>query len=186
MSKKLSSTKRQSSKIDALLEDLIRKEGGYVNHPNDKGGPTKYGITQGTLSAWLGRKASVADVQNLALQDAEEIYKANYYHKPKIDQLPDAIQPVVFDTAVNSGSGKAVSMLQEVLTKQGHELVADGVIGNMTIAAAEKSVAANAKALINAYCDRRKAFFISIAARNPSQKVFLTGWINRSNSFRQA
>jgi lysozyme family protein len=61
---------------DAILAAILRREGGFVNHPADRGGPTHYGITQATLQAWRGRAVSEEDVRALSVEEAKAIYRA--------------------------------------------------------------------------------------------------------------
>lgn len=100
-------------------------EGGYVNAATDRGGPTKYGITIATLSRFLGYQATIDDVKNLTLATAEEIYRRFYWPMAGCDQLPAGLDYAVFNTAVMSGPGRAVKLLQLVLQDRG---VYDGPI----------------------------------------------------------
>ena len=170
--------------IEKLLEDLLRREGGYSAHKNDHGGPTKYGITQDTLSKHLGHKASVEEVKALDKELAKEIYKADYFFGPRIHTLPSELQAQVFDIAVNSGPRKAVKMLQEVLNLAGFECTVDGMIGPGTRKQAEAAQQAMGPLLNNALCELREHFYRSIVANNPTQGVFLEGWLNRAKEFR--
>lgn len=88
-------------KFAQLIGDLLVREGGYVNNAADKGGSTKYGITLKTLSMYRGRTVVASDVRLLGSKEAEDIYEANYFIEPGIDGLPDLLQPVAFDMAVN-------------------------------------------------------------------------------------
>ena len=115
------------------IDDIIRVEGGYVNDPVDKGGPTKYGITQKTLSQYLGRQASIDDVKNLTKETAREIYERHYLTGPRINTLPSPIKEQILDIGVNSGPKTAIKMLQRVLNAAGFgPVTVDGVIGPMT------------------------------------------------------
>lgn len=172
-----------SPSADAIIGDVLRKEGGYVNHPADRGGPTNFGITQSTLSAWRGRKASIADVQALTQAEARQIYLTNYLVKPGIDTLPQALQGHVLDIAVHSGPAKAVRLLQKALIKLGADLQEDGQIGPVTRAAAS---AYPADAIHNALADERMKFLEGIVKNDPRQVAFINGWRRRANSFRVA
>lgn len=171
-------------KVQDLLEDVLRREGGYVNHVADKGGPTNFGITQATLSEYLGRPATVDEVKNLDRELAKEIYVARYLAGPRIDTLPEALQPQVFDIAVNSGPKKAIRMLQDVLNLAGFLVDCDGVIGPKTRALAAEAYEKMGPLLINALVEYREHFYRSIVAKNPSQGVFLRGWLARAREFR--
>lgn len=159
---------------DAAFKAMIAHEGGYTNHPNDKGGPTNLGITQAVLASWLKRKVTAIDVRKLTLADVKPIYKANYANVVRFDDLPGGIDYLAFDFAVNSGPSRAAKYLQALVGVE-----QDGYIGPATIAAVNREYAKSPAGLINEYADRREAFFQSIIKNNPSQKVFERGWMRR-------
>lgn len=169
----------------SIIEKVIETEGGYVNDPADSGGPTKYGITQNTLSSWIGRRATVEDVKALSIDTATEIYTSEYYFKPRIDQMPEAIQDIALDTSVLHGPYNAVRMIQNVINASGIAAVdTDGVAGPETLKALGEAYNEMQGYFINAIVDERIAFYEKLVARKPSQKKFLTGWENRANKFR--
>lgn len=163
--------------ISQMIEDVIRREGGYVNHPADRGGPTKYGITQRTLDQWLGRHGKVRAVTKA---DARVIYRSLYYIDPRIDQLPGSIQPLVFDAAVHHGPSHAVKMLQTACDTADYDPgPIDGIVGARTIAAARLYE----RSMLDHYLFVRAAFMRSIVENDPTQAVFLDGWLNRLKEF---
>jgi lysozyme family protein len=173
------------STVDEMIQDVLKKEGGYVNHKNDRGGATNHGITQATLSAYLGHPATISEVKNLTQETAAKIYKKNYYYAPHIDLLPDLIEPIIFDMAINSGAGRAVKILQKALFDKGYPVGdADGVIGKKTILYANEWVNALGSVAINTLVDYRVKFYKKIIANDASQKVFEKGWLARAESFR--
>src|SRR5688500_17834192 len=94
--------------VAQMIDELIEREGGFVDHPADRGGPTKYGITQKSLYPWNSQSSSIVkafpfDVRSLKPLHAVLIYEHMYYRDPGINQLPKPWQPLVFDWAVNSG-----------------------------------------------------------------------------------
>lgn len=93
--------------FDACLAIVLRHEGGYVDHPRDPGGATNLGVTIGTLSQWLGRKATKDEVRALTVEKVKPIYKRNYWDAIGGDMLPAGVDLAVFDPAVNSGVGRA-------------------------------------------------------------------------------
>lgn len=97
----------------ACIPIILMSEGGYVNNPRDPGGPTNLGITQQTLSGWLGHAASVADVQALTQAQVEPIYQADYYNAAHCHQLAAGVDLMIFDEAVNQGVGRAIRTLQQ-------------------------------------------------------------------------
>jgi len=173
--------------IDEMISDVLEREGGYVDHPADLGGPTNMGITQRTLSTWRGHWVSADDVRALTRDEAVQIYRARYFERPRLDELPGEIQPLMFDMAVNHGPRSAVRMLQRVLNEAGFgPLAVDGLIGRRSLAAARAAQRVMGPYLVNALVDERLAFYRRIVARHPSQRVFLRGWTRRAESFRQS
>jgi lysozyme family protein len=176
-----------SSTIDAMIDDVIRREGGYVDHPADRGGPTKFGITQAALAHYCGRAVSAAEVAALSRDQARQIYRRDYYHGPRIDQLPARIQPFVFDSAVNHGPGRAIMFVQRVCDQAGFgELLLDGACGPKTIRAAHEAAWAMKDWLLAALIEERRRFYHAIVERSPSQAVFLDGWLARLREFDPA
>lgn len=170
--------------VEAMIDDVIRREGGFVDHPADRGGPTKFGITQATLARYLGRAVKRAEIEQLSPDQARQIYRRDYYHGPRIDQLPARIQPFVFDCAVNHGAGRAIGFVQQVCSQAGFgQLVIDGVCGPKTIRAAHDAAWTMKDWLLAALVEERRNFYHAIVARNPSQAVFLDGWLARLREF---
>jgi lysozyme family protein len=163
--------------IEALIDRLIVREGGYVNHPADRGGPTNYGITLQTLSSYLGMDASVDDVVNLRRSDAVEIYYAMYWGKPGFDTLtlPDLIVEMIFDAGVHHGPGRAVKILQTAVVS-----TRDGHLGPKTLLAA---TLLKPKRLAAKFVAARVAFFGRLITKDPGQSVFAAGWLNRVGEF---
>ena len=148
---------------------LMQNEGGYVFNANDKGGETKYGISK--------RAYPNEDIKNLTLERAQEIYKRDYWNRCKCDQLPDCLSIAVFDFAVNSGTNRAIKLLQKAL-----DVKADGIIGNQTIGAANRL---NPRKTLDKYIDLRLSFVLNIVRKNPTQSVFLVGWTRRIERVKQ-
>lgn len=170
--------------LETLLEELLRREGGFVNHRHDRGGPTNWGITQRVLEKHLDRPVSIDEVKNLDKELAKEIYLADYYYGPRINTLPEEIQAQVFDMAVNHGPRRAVKMLQEVLNMAGFTADVDGMIGPSTRKMAQSAQEQMGHLLNNALSEYREHFYRQIVANNPSQAVFLKGWLKRAREFR--
>lgn len=151
----------------ACIPIILMSEGGYSNNPNDPGGPTNLGITQRTLSAWLGHPASVADVQCLTQAQVEPIYQADFYNAAHCQQTPAGVDLMVFDEAVNQGVGRAIRTLQQALG-----VPADGSFGPVSLAAAQ---ACQATPTIGRIFELRSAFYRSLSDFN----IFGPGWISR-------
>lgn len=151
---------------NALAHVLIH-EGGYVDHPDDPGGATNFGITLATLQSWRGRSVTKADVRALTKGEAGEIYKARYWDSCRCDELPGPVAFIVFDAAVNHGVGRVARILQEAL-----DVTADGRIGPVTIAAANT---ADPRALVCEIAARRMVLYASLA----HFRTFGLGWSRR-------
>jgi lysozyme family protein len=167
--------------INTLVARLIDREGGYVNHPADRGGPTKYGITLKTLAVHRGKPVTACDVRDMTKAEAADIYRAEYYTKPRIDTLPDGLQEQTFDMAVMSGPVRGVRTLQEALIVLGSEIKADGVIGPLTRIAARGHPPSYVN---NVVVHLRIEFYKGLCAARSSQNVFLRGWTARARKFR--
>lgn len=109
--------------FEKAFERVIGHEGGYVFDPRDAGGETKYGISK--------RAYPNLDIKNLTLDQAKEIYRRDYWNRLHLDEIPDCVRFDLFDAAVNSGVSAAAKFLQRAAGTN-----ADGVIGKLTIAAA--------------------------------------------------
>ncbi len=179
-SDRLGTEKAITPGIDDLLSALIAREGGFVAHPADRGGATKYGITQATLAAWRGRDVTPKDVAALTEAEARAIYRRRYYEGPGIARLPVALQPVMLDAAVHMGPKRAVRLLQRLLaTAVGKVGGIDGVIGPKTIAAAECLVTRWGPHAVALVLLLRALDLERLIAADPSQRVFAAGWARR-------
>ena len=170
--------------VSKLIDDVLSKEGGFVNHPADKGGPTNFGITQATLSKYLEKVVTVEEVRALDVETARHIYELRYYRAPKIDRLPEALQHFAFDCAVNHGPRRAIKFIQEVCNDAGYgPLVVDGLMGPKTRVQAGACLEELGDWMMVALVEERQMFYANIVANNPDQSVFLVGWLNRARSF---
>ncbi|MGI9501033.1 MAG: glycoside hydrolase family 108 protein [Geminicoccaceae bacterium] len=170
--------------VDKMISDIIRREGGFVDHPADRGGPTRYGITHKTLARYLGRDVAREDVRRLSRELAAEIYRRAYYLEPRIDALPSSVRAILFDSAVNHGPRRAVRFLQAVLNAAGFgPLGIDGLAGPKTRRQAKRAEKTMGPWLLAALAEERRMFYRLIVERDPSQHVFLKGWMNRVAEF---
>jgi lysozyme family protein len=170
--------------VDTLIDRLIQREGGYVNHPSDRGGPTNFGITQATLSAWRERPVSAADVQALGKDEAKAIYRDRYFTRPGFDGVQDPeLQELVFDFAVHSGPGAAAKGLQTALKDMGlYQGAIDGGFGPQSQAALR--ACRNIPELYYRLKCERFELFLRFIGRDPAQAVFATGWSNRMDEMQ--
>lgn len=154
------------------LDIVLKSEGGYSDHKADRGGKTMYGITQSTFNMWLTKHAStLRPVQSITKSEMQQIYKQEYWTKASCQYMTENLAICHFDAAVNHGVSRAAKLLQKAVN-----VAEDGVIGQKTLDAVQ-SIPENI--VIRAYLDARDDFFHQIVARDPSQSVFLKGWLNR-------
>lgn len=173
--------------IEQFIDELIDREGGYVNIAADRGGATKYGITEAVARA-NGYKGHMKD---LPLSLAKDIYRKQYWIQPRFDQIntvSPAIAEELLDTGVNCGVGFAKPTLQRalnLLNNQGKggwaDLVPDGVYGPATLGALKTFLAKRGKegekTLLKVLNILQGNRYIEICERNPSQEQFFYGWI---------
>ncbi len=155
------------TRFETCLPLILHSEGGYVDDPEDPGGATNLGVTIGTLSDWLKRPATKAEVKALTPATVAPIYEANYWHAAACDRLPPGLDYMVFDLAVNSGTGRAKKMLQDAVG-----VLADGDIGPKTLEAVK---ALGDRSSIGRMAVRREAFY----RLQPTFGRFGKGWLNR-------
>lgn len=171
--------------FDKTFDLLIGREGGYVNHPADKGGPTIWGITEAVARAFGYQDR----MQDMPRSVAVAIYKQRYWEQPRFDQVAThspRIAEELLDTGVNMGPAVAAKFLQRSLNALNQQallfpdLAPDGAIGNITIAALRAYLAKRGKdgetVLLRMLNSLQGARYIDIAERTPSQEAFVHGW----------
>lgn len=192
-----------NASLVATARSIVVAEGGEVNHPADRGGFTIYGITMTTARNYGPAfdydgdgVVSVADMRKITPDIAAAFFIMAYAVNPGIAALPEALQPITFDMSVNSGPVNAIRALQQTLNRVwGNEphvrgivvrrLVEDGKSGPATNNMAQSLVdVCGADVVVNAMCDTRESFYRKIVVSDPSQNVFLKGWLNRIAKFR--
>ncbi|RNF33389.1 holin-associated N-acetylmuramidase [Paracoccus methylarcula] len=180
--------------VEEIAREIVAREGGYVNDPDDPGGATKHGVTIGTMRR-LGLdldgngRVDNADVRALTPEQVERIFIEHYFHGPRLAELPQTIHASVFDMYVNAGTN-AVKILQRLLSRMGFPAVADGVIGPRTIAAARAAAKAAPDHLADAYGIARRNYYYALADRRPTSRKYARrrsggkgGWITRAEEF---
>ena len=180
--------------VREIAREIIQREGGFVDDPDDPGGATKYGVTIHTmrrLGLDLDQDGDVdrQDVQKISKPLAEEIFIRDYFEKPRIGQLPSDLHATVFDMYVNAGS-RAVKILQRLVSGMGHICADDGIIGPKTIGAVQNAYASAAEFLVDAYGIERRNYYFSLADQRPSARKYCRsrnggkgGWIKRAEEF---
>lgn len=178
--------------IDQLIEDVIAREGGYSDHPADRGGPTRWGITQAVARA----HGFAGDMRVFPRDEASAIYRHLYWHKPRLAALAKrtpALAAELFDTGVNMGPAVGIRFLQRALNalnRNGRDypdMTADGAIGPVTLAALDSFLTLRGDAgevvLLKAIEAQQGERYIALAESRPANEAFLYGWLaNRIGS----
>lgn len=180
--------------VEQIAKEIVAREGGFVNDPDDPGGATNYGVTIGTMRR-LGLdltgdgQVTAADVKALSRAQATDIFIEHYWRRPRICDLPAPLHATVFDMYVNAGSN-AVRILQRLVRDMRIEVTVDGVIGPQTIAVVDRALEAAPDTLVDAYGIARRNYYYALADRRPASRKYARrrdggkgGWILRAEEF---
>lgn len=166
--------------INLLAPIIFRWEGGYSNHPSDKGGSTMMGVTINTYKVYCKKKGlktpTVEDLKKITKETAIDVLRLLFWNPLKADSIKNqSIANLIVDNCWGSGLGY-MKQVQLVLG-----VPADGLVGIKTLNAINT---ANQRELFERLKTKRASFYNNIVLANPSQKVFLRGWLNRLNDFK--
>jgi hypothetical protein len=186
--------------VDRLVEALVEREGGYVNNPADKGGPTCFGITEAVARA----NGYAGAMKLLPRDEAAVIYKRLYWLRPRFDEVAKRsgrLAAELFDTGVNMGPAVAVTFLQRALTALNRngsdypDLVPDGRTGPRTLAALDSFLKLRGSSpavgvgggdqqgtngevvLLRTLEALQGERYLRLAERRPANETFLYGWL---------
>ena len=173
--------------VDQLVDALIDREGGYVNHPADRGGATCFGITEAVARA----HGYGGPMRDLPRGDAEAIYRRLYWLRPRFDQIAirtPRLAAELFDTGANMGPAVAATFLQRALTALNRsardypDLVPDGQLGDASLSALDRFLAVRGKSggetvLLRAMEALQGERYLRLAERRPANEAFLYGWL---------
>jgi lysozyme family protein len=171
--------------IEALIDAVIDREGGYFHHPADRGGATRWGITEAVARA----EGYVGDMRLFTRPAAAALYRRLYWYRPGFDRVAaraPALAGELFDTGVNMGPPVAASFLQRALNALNRgatdypDIVVDGRIGAATLGALDRFLAtrpAGGEVLVKAVEALQGERYLSLAERRPANEAFLYGWL---------
>ena len=173
--------------VDGLIDALIDREGGYVDHPADKGGPTCFGITQAVARA----HGYAGPMRQLPREEAVVIYRRLYWLRPRLGEVAKRsarIAAELFDTGVNMGPAVAITFLQRALTALNRnardypDLTPDGRIGPVTLSALDTFLRVRGRSsgqtvLLRALEALQGERYLRLAERRPANEAFLYGWL---------
>ncbi len=172
--------------VDSLIDGVIGREGGYADHPADRGGATRWGVTEAVARAhgWAG------DMRGFPRAEAVAIYRRVYWLKPGFDlvaALAPRIAAELFDTGVNMGPPVATGFLQRALNALNRgagdyaDIAIDNRIGLATIAALRAFLALRGErgetVLLKAVEALQGERYLHLAESRPANEAFLYGWL---------
>ena len=172
------------SNFNKAVEIVLEHEGGFSNHPADRGGVTKYGISLRFLKTLPDGdinddgETTQEDIQHLTRDQAVAFYWREFWNKEGYGRFSDPILAAkILDLSVNMGARRAHILLQRALRSVAAKVVEDGKLGAITL----KAVAhAPRDALLAALRSEAAGYYRLIAQLNPSQEQFLQGWLRRA------
>ena len=152
------------------FQKTLGHEGGYVNDPSDPGGETRWGISK--------RSYPNVDIKNLRVEDAQKIYRRDFWNKCKLSQVKDQdVANKIFDVAVNSGVKKSAKLAQEACNILGSNLKEDGVIGELSLRAING--VRYSDVLVKMITYLRVQYYLELI-QNPSRRKYMWGWLRRA------
>lgn len=157
--------------FERAFREVLKHEGGYVNHPKDPGGITNLGCTKATYEAWVGHPVSVEFMKRLQPSHVRTLYKVRYWDKVKCDDLPSGVDLCVFDFAINAGPKRAAKYLQLMVGAR-----PDGIIGPNTMRQIQQYITAHGREhAVNRYQDLREGYYRKLR----HFPTFGRGWLRR-------
>ncbi len=160
--------------FEYALKFVLKWEGGFTDHPKDPGGATNKGITQRVYDDYKkSKKHPQMNVKHILDFEVREIYETRYWDLVRAKWLKAPLGLVMFDTAVNFGPAGAIRRLQKALKLK--------ITGSWTQEISDVIHTCDARMVALEICKLRKIWRNFRVKQNPSQKVFLKGWLNRDN-----
>lgn len=172
--------------IDMLIDKVISLEGEYSDHPADRGGPTRWGVTEAVARA----HGYAGDMRHFPREQATAIYKRKYWHRPGFDRialLAPLIAAELFDTGINMGTATAAGFLQRALNalnrnkRDFQDIAVDRMIGGETVMALDAFLRKRGRkgeaVLLKAIEALQGARYIKLAENRPANEAFLYGWL---------
>jgi lysozyme family protein len=172
--------------VDELIDEVIGREGGYSNHQADRGGATRWGVTEAVARAHGYR----GDMRFYPRDEAVSVYRRIYWLRPGLDRIAEHAPKVaaeMFDTGVNMGPGVAVGFLQRALNALNRgasdyaDIAVDRKVGDATVGALRRFIARRGPSgeavLLKAIEALQGERYIKLAEDRPANEAFLYGWL---------
>ena len=174
------------SHFDTAIKKVLKHEGGYIDHKNDGGMATKYGISlrfirQSNTDLDLDGDGDIDadDIKKLTVEKAEEIYREKFWNPYNYDIITDPdVATKIFDITVNAGPRQSHKLVQRACNTRHKELDVDGLLGTQSLRAINQI----GKDLLPEICKVQADFYKSLVEKKPELKVFLKGWLRRAEA----
>jgi len=174
------------SHFDTAIKKVLKHEGGYVDHKNDGGMATKYGISlrfirQSNTDLDLDGDGDIDadDIKKLTVEKAEEIYREKFWNPYNYDIITDPdVATKIFDITVNAGPRQSHKLVQRACNTRHKDLDVDGLLGTQSLRAINQI----GKDLLPEICKVQADFYKSLVEKKPELKVFLKGWLRRAEA----
>ena len=174
------------SHFDTAIKKVLKHEGGYIDHKNDGGMATKYGISlrfirQSNTDLDLDGDGDIDadDIKKLTVEKAEEIYREKFWNPYNYDIITDPdVATKIFDITVNAGPRQSHKLVQRACNTKHKELAVDGLLGTQSLRAINQI----GKDLLPEICKVQADFYKSLVEKKPELKVFLKGWLRRAEA----
>lgn len=165
--------------FDFCMKHILEVEGGFSNNPNDRGGPTNFGITLGTLAAFRGKQVTIEELKNIKPDEVRDVYFKLFWQKFNLSLVKDThMACIIFDQVVNRRAEAAIITLQTALNSEfGANLIVDGVLGLKTADAINKN---DVYSLGMQFVKETQRFYVKLIKANPSQFEFMFTWMSRT------
>jgi lysozyme family protein len=172
--------------INTVIDGVIGREGGYSNHPADKGGPTRWGITEAVARA----HGYAGDMRGFPRPEAVIIYRVLYWERPGLDRVAEhapKLAAELFDTGVNMGPAVATGFLRRALNALNRgatdypDVATSGNVDDALVTALAAFLVRRGRAgesvLLKAVEALQGARYLDIAERRPANEAFVYGWL---------
>lgn len=171
--------------IQTMISDILERQPDLIARSEADGGSSRFGINTRMLTDFLGRPVGHDDIVQLTPGMAATLYRHRFWHKPRIDRLPVAVQPLVFDAAIAHGTRAAVFQLQRAINTAAvaGRIDEDGVIGPATLQAAQLAYDRLGGAFLTRLLQQRQRTYEHMIETNPDLRVSFNDWMKRLKAF---
>jgi lysozyme family protein len=167
------------TKFEHAIRKTLEHEGGYVDHPDDPGGATNYGISLRWYRSVIDPNATVDDIKSLTIDDAKTLYRDHFWIDAYDRIFDERVAAKVFDMAVNMGKSQAHKLAQRAAQACGAKIEDDGILGSLSIAAIN---GIDAEVMLASLRATQAGWYRALANARPQFESFINGWLRRAHA----